>query len=875
MIALRLLLAGRWRQALATSLAVAALIGGIGGFVLASASTARRVDGSFQALLRDIDAPDLIVRPTCAETLAPLECRGQLEPRSTADALAHLTTLDFVEQARSLESLRPYLIDAAGAPLLATSSDTSGCGSGGRYPRAVPLAVGEPREQALPFRLEGHLPATDGTGAVVARTLAESSRLGVGDTIRIAGLCNQYSEVLRFGRTIDLVITGLSIGPTDVATLSAGGTAESIYVDPTVFESLQARGTEPESELTIWLDPRADVTTVAAGLEPFEVLVDIGRRATSVDAALGADARMLWLLAAIGVVGGVLVLAPIVGRNIRATGPPTATLSALGATHRQIAVQAAAHGATLAVVGAAGAAVIAIPFSAIMPLGLAGSVLPDRRVAIDWLVTVVGVGAITAGVILISGIPSWRLSRVRQAARGAGGSMEASLPSLRVAPATRTGVQSAIGISAGPRAANPWASLLPLILLATSGVASMTYLAGLRHLERTSALVGWNWDALVGIEATDRGEVQATIARIASTVGVDQVTATLAFPPFFPAVPDAGLPFIWPWAFATGPGAITPTMLSGRSPDGSDEVAVDALFVEQTGVRVGDAISITRPALALQVRDEIQIAAEELGIPVPQFVAIDAEQVALIFEVTGIAVLPLERSASIPQAAFTLDGFGSLAPSMAEIAALRAWLPVDLDPQLARRVEESLSLIGTGESGAFVRFSGGEGEPGAALAQLDGVASVLAPAPSELWRGIGIDLDRADRIPISLALTVTGLFIALIGFVLLAAVRARRFEFAVMRALGMSTSGVCRSVAVQATTSAVVVAVVAIPSGVLVGRWAWLTYASDLNVALVPVIPLAATICAAAGAIAVANVAALCLGWPSIRRAPAADLRFE
>ena len=49
----------RWRRAFAPSLAVALLIGVVGGFVLASVAAARRVEGAYQTLIREIDPSDL------------------------------------------------------------------------------------------------------------------------------------------------------------------------------------------------------------------------------------------------------------------------------------------------------------------------------------------------------------------------------------------------------------------------------------------------------------------------------------------------------------------------------------------------------------------------------------------------------------------------------------------------------------------------------------------------------------------------------------------------------------------------------------------------------------------------------------------------
>lgn len=155
--------------------------------------------------------------------------------------------------------------------------------------------------------------------------------------------------------------------------------------------------------------------------------------------------------------------------------------------------------------------------------------------------------------------------------------------------------------------------------------------------------------------------------------------------------------------------------------------------------------------------------------------------------------------------------------------------------------------------------------------EIDGIAQINAPSPDEVWRQVGLNLDRSDRIPVSLAITVAGLFVILVGYLLFAAVRIRRFEFAVMRALGMSTGGIRRSVAAQAKATALV----AIPSGLLLGRWAWLAYAGDLDVLPVAVIPWANLILVGVATFVVANIAGLSLGWSATRRSPAPDLRSE
>ena len=876
MTVLRLLLAGRWKRGLASSLAVVALIGAIGGFVLASASAARRVENSYRSLIGEIDAPDLAVRTACVGAQLPFFCITESEPVTTDTALAELRALAVVEKARAFDGVLPFLVDASGYPLLATFEDPLGCRQDEQFVEMAALAPGGPAEQALPFRLEGELPAPGSAGVVLARGTAELAGLSIGDTLHLAGYCDEAGDPHRLGRVIDLQITGLSIGPLDVEPPGSGRTVEPAYVDQAVFAALVSRGAKPGGELTVWLQPTATAASVAEELAQFEIVIDLNERATALDEALATDARLLWLLAAVGVVGGLLVLAPAVGRNIRETGSEPVTLSAFGATRRQIALEASAHGGTLGLLGALSAAGLAVVFSAIMPRGLAAAIVPDRQLSIDWLVTVIGVTSISLVMFVIGCIPAWRISAVSYASRARTSQrFDGSLRWPRLTPAAQTGVQAAVGTPAGPRRASPWTSILPMMLVATGGVASLTYLAGLRHLEQTPSLLGWNWNAHLGFDETNPAQVQLRMEQIREIDGVEQVTATLAFPPFFPAAPDAGVSFIWPWVFAAGPDSITPTMLTGRAPDGADEVAIDPVLAEQANLRVGDSVSIVRQTLASQFREDLLFAAQKLGLESPTFAAIEDEPTTLSFEVTGVAVFALPRSERFAQAAFTLDGFAGFAPDADEVAAVRAWLPTDLAPEFQQRVEEILSNINAVTSGAFVRYSGDESSTLSAMARVEGVGELTAPTPEEIWQSVGLNLDRTDRIPVSLAITVAGLFVALVGFLLFAAVRARRFEFAVMRALGMLTGGIRRSVVAQATTTAVVSLIVAIPCGVLVGRWAWLAYARGLDVLPVQVTPWAVIAIVGVATIAVANIAGLLLGWSATRRSPAPDLRSE
>ena len=144
----------RWRRAWARSLAVALLIGGVGGFVLAAAASARRFEATYQTFVDEIDAPDLVVIPGCARDEG-FGCTAASEEISREVLVERLEALDVVEQVRSISSVQPYVVDTGGEPLLAAEDDPYGCIDDDRSVSLVGLVAGDAKAQSMPFRLAG------------------------------------------------------------------------------------------------------------------------------------------------------------------------------------------------------------------------------------------------------------------------------------------------------------------------------------------------------------------------------------------------------------------------------------------------------------------------------------------------------------------------------------------------------------------------------------------------------------------------------------------------------------------------------------------------------------------------------------------------
>ena len=99
--------------------------------------------------------------------------------------------------------------------------------------------------------------------------------------------------------------------------------------------------------------------------------------------------------------------------------------------------------------------------------------------------------------------------------------------------------------------------------------------------------------------------------------------------------------------------------------------------------------------------------------------------------------------------------------------------------------------------------------------------------------------------------------ICALGLTLTASVRARRREFALLKALGFTHRQLGASVAWQSTVAAVIGVVVGVPLGIALGRWLWTFFADGIYAVPLPNVPVLAVVLVALGAVLFANVVAL------------------
>jgi ABC-type antimicrobial peptide transport system permease subunit len=117
--------------------------------------------------------------------------------------------------------------------------------------------------------------------------------------------------------------------------------------------------------------------------------------------------------------------------------------------------------------------------------------------------------------------------------------------------------------------------------------------------------------------------------------------------------------------------------------------------------------------------------------------------------------------------------------------------------------------------------------------------------------------------------------VASLAHALLTSVLRRRRDLAVFKALGFSRRQLHGTVAMQATTMALIALVIGLPLGTAAGRLAWRFLAADLGVPPRPVLPVVTLALAALAVLACVNAVALLPGRTAARTRVAEVLRTE
>ncbi|MGH2719806.1 MAG: FtsX-like permease family protein [Actinomycetota bacterium] len=117
--------------------------------------------------------------------------------------------------------------------------------------------------------------------------------------------------------------------------------------------------------------------------------------------------------------------------------------------------------------------------------------------------------------------------------------------------------------------------------------------------------------------------------------------------------------------------------------------------------------------------------------------------------------------------------------------------------------------------------------------------------------------------------------IVALGLTLVASVRRRRRELALLKTLGFVPFQLASVVSWQASVPALIGAVVGVPAGVAVGRSLWSVFARAISAVPEPTVPVVPLVLVAVGALVLASLVALVPGHIATKAPTAALLRAE
>jgi ABC-type lipoprotein release transport system permease subunit len=282
-----------------------------------------------------------------------------------------------------------------------------------------------------------------------------------------------------------------------------------------------------------------------------------------------------------------------------------------------------------------------------------------------------------------------------------------------------------------------------------------------------------------------------------------------------------------PTALAFDPlkGAVYPPLLAGHEPRAEDQIVLGTKTMKSLHRRLGQSVSIATPLGKLN----LQIVGSMVAPSVGDLFTNDMGEGAWVY---GPAV---KVQAGADQAASS----SATPPTVFNLVAVRF-----------------ASGVSTAAALATLRLQFG--------------GDVLTDLPSEDV----LNLRNVDRLPALLAGLVGVLGIATIGDSLIASVRGRRRDLAILKTIGFLGTQVQSIVFWQATTLSVVALVAGIPLGIAVGHWTWTAVASGLGASSLALVPATVALVIPAALILV-NVMAAAPGRIAARLSPARVMRSQ
>ncbi len=528
-------------------------------------------------------------------------------------------------------------------------------------------------------------------------------------------------------------------------------------------------------------------------------------------------------------------------------------LRALGANPAETVLDGLIGLEAALILGSILAVIVAVAVSPLSPLGPVAPVSADGGLSWDW--TVLGFGLLTlilclggtAALLALSAAPHRTALRPRLRPTS-GTRVVASAARAGLSGPGVVGVRMALEPGEGRAAVPVRSALLGSVLAVALVVTTLTFGDSLHTLVSNPPLYGWNWTYTLNPVGSGGGEVPQIAL---SMLKHDKDVAAYSGASYNNLQVDGQeVPFL----LENDGAPVTPPILTGHGFQGGKEIVLGAATMAQMHKSLGETVTVS------------------FGTPADAPVYIPPTR----FRIVGTATFPAVGFASTVSD-HTSMGTGVLIPFQALpkpfVAAIDSGPnPALVGPNLvlvrtrtdvpAAAALASLQRIVAAADRAFANAPGGSA--GNAIV----VQGVQRPAEIANYKTIGL----------TPAFLVAGLVLgamAALALTLVASVRQRRRDLALLKTIGFVRRQLAAAVAWQATTAATVGIVVGIPLGIVAGRWLWDLFAEQINAVPYPTVSVPSVVLVALGTVLLANIVATLPARSAARTPTAIMLRAE
>ena len=525
----------------------------------------------------------------------------------------------------------------------------------------------------------------------------------------------------------------------------------------------------------------SDLTQVAGDLStvvgPLGNVSDQEVDTETIERAAALQRDALRLAAAVAAAAGAVIVAQAVARHLQRRPSDAAVLGAIGLGRRTRMWAAVAAVLPAVLLGGVAGAGVATAASPAFPLGAVRRAEPQAGVRLDPAVLVIGGGLAVAAVIGLSAAVAIRWARTTQPPTPTGRAVATLIESLRLRPAAATGARFALDPANGAQRLPVIPTLLTVIATIAVGAAAIVVHTNLDMTLTTPARFGQPWAFAVSGTVEDEDAIRELAADPRVTA------ADLARQGELDAtLPDGGTVQLKAIGIDGIGGPTSLVSRSGRAPVGTHEVALAGETMTELGVAIGDRVELSGPC----------------GEQSPT--------------VVGEAIAPLVDKGDPGEGiVLSLAGFDAL-------CADRLTAEIDRTTDLLLQFEDS--------AGAD-----------AVAAEMEALGAPLdrryVPTDISAFRDV-------RQVPAAVGITVVGFGLVAVAHALVLAVRRRRRDLGVLRALGMRPGEAAAAMRWQAATIAAVAGLGGIPLGLAAGRALWVAIARPIHVLLDVAVPRAA-----------------------------------